>query len=262
MSTSRLPVLFCAHGNPMNALGTTPFAAFLRRWGAALPRPQAIVVVSAHWEAPFLAVTAAPRPATIRDFWGFPPELYALDYPAPGAPELAGRIRDLLVAAGFDGSLDRMRGLDHGAWAPLRMLFPAADVPVVQLSLLERVPGDDLLAVGRALQGLREDGVLLLGSGNLVHNLDDADLSAVETPVPGWATAFDSWVGERLAAWDLTSLAAYRAVAPDASRAHPTEEHYLPLLVACGAAGAAPRVGFPFTGFEHGAISLRCVQLE
>lgn len=262
MTAERLPVCFTAHGNPMNALGRTAFARFLSSWGRDLPRPRALLLVSAHWEARSLLVTAAERPETIHDFSGFPRELYALSYPSPGDPTLARRIRELLARAGFDAALDASRGLDHGAWAPLLGLFPGADLPVVQLSLLAGAPFARHLEVGRALAPLRQQGILILGSGNLVHNLATADLAHEDRPPAAWTVAFDDWVRQRLDAWDLAALAAFQEAAPHGRRAHPTAEHYLPLLVTCGAADPKPRLSYPYQGFEHGTLSLRCVRMD
>ncbi len=262
MTRARMPVLFVAHGNPMNALGRTRFARFLAQWGPALPRPRAVLVISAHWERPSLRVTAAPQPETIHDFYGFPQELFAVRYPAPGDPGLAARVAELLAGAGLAVGAEPARGLDHGAWSPLRLLFPDADVPVVELSLLT---GDDFtrhVAVGRPLAPLRDEGVLIVASGNLVHNLAAADLRREDAPAAAWSTAFDAWVKERLEAWDVDALAAFRLAGPHGGMAHPTSEHFTPLLVACGAADPRPAVGFPYEGFEHGTLSLRCVRMD
>ena len=256
------PVVFTAHGNPMNALGGTPFAAFLGEWGQSLPLPRAVLCVSAHWERPRLAVTAGERPDTVHDFYGFPEDLYRLRYPAPGSPALAVRVRELLVASGQGCNLEPGRGLDHGAWSPLLHLFPRADVPVVQLSLPLGASMASHLEIGKALAPLRMEGVLVLGSGNLVHNLRTADLRHRDRDVAEWARRFDEWVATRLAVWDLDALASPWFAMPDGRLAHPSLEHYAPLLVACGAAGAGPAVSFPFEGFEHGTLSMRCVQMD
>ena len=255
---SRLPVLFTAHGNPRNALGTTPFAAELRAWGASWPRPSAILCVSAHREETPLSLTTSEKPETVHDFYGFPAKLYELRYPAPGSTAIAGRAASLLAAAGLPARLDAAAGLDHGTWAPLLVAFPAADVPVVQLSLPARSPLGTCASMGRALAPLRDEGVLLLGSGNLVHNLREADLSAVDLPVDAWAAEFDGWVAGRISAGDVDALASL-AGAPDARRAHPTLEHYAP-VVACAAARAGDPASFPVAGFEHANLSLRCVR--
>lgn len=257
-----MPVVFTAHGNPMNALGGTPFASFLGVWGQSLPLPRAILCVSAHWERSRLAVTAGERPDTVHDFYGFPEDLYRLRYPAPGSLALAARVRELLVGSGLGCDLEPGRGLDHGAWSPLLHLFPAADVPVVQLSLPLGAFMASHLEIGNALAPLRMEGVLVLGSGNLVHNLHAADLRHRDRDVAAWASRFDDWVAARLAAWDLDALASPWFAGPDGRLAHPTLEHYAPLLVVCGAAPEPSTVSFPFEGFEHGTLSMRCVQME
>lgn len=255
---SRLPVLLTAHGNPMNALGATPFASRLKAWGAGWPRPSAILCVSAHREETPLSLTASERPSTVHDFFGFPRALYELSYPAPGAPAVAGRAASLLAAAGLPVRLDTAAGLDHGTWAPLLVALPAAEVPVVQLSLPARSRLETCAAMGRALAPLRDEGVLLLGSGNLVHNLREADLGAVDLPVDGWAAEFDGWVAGRISAGDVDALSSF-AGAPDPRRAHPTLEHYAP-VVACAAAAGGDGSSYPVTGFEHANLSLRCVR--
>lgn len=258
----RQPVLFCAHGNPMNALGDTPFAARLESWGRSLPRPEAILMISAHWESARLTVGAASSPATLHDFFGFPQALSALRYPAPGQPDLASRVQARLRAAGFEADLDPERGLDHGVWSVLRFLFPTCAVPVVPLSLLRTHAFEQHLTVGRALAPLRDEGVLIVGSGNLVHNLRRADLGTRERPVEPWAAEFDAWVCARLADRQHDTLAGFLVDAPHGGQAHPTPEHYVPLLVACGAAGTEARVVQIHEGFEHASLSMRCVQFD
>jgi 4,5-DOPA dioxygenase extradiol len=254
----RLPVLFTAHGSPMNALGTSRFAASLRAWGTAWPKPAAILCISAHREETPVSVTSSERPSTVHDFFGFPPELYALRYPSPGSPAVAGRTAALLAAAGIPVRLDTTAGLDHGTWAPLLVALPGAAVPVVQLSLPARSRLDSCAAMGRALAPLRDEGILLVGSGNLVHNLREADLSAVDLPVEAWAASFDDWVAGRISAGDVDALVSFGG-APNARRAHPTLEHYAPVVVCAASAGDDP-VTFPVTGFEHASLSLRCVR--
>jgi 4,5-DOPA dioxygenase extradiol len=245
----------------MNALGGTPFSRAHQAWGQRWPKHRGLLVVSAHWETAGLALTATAAPETIHDFYGFPEPLYAIRYPAPGAPELAQEVAGALAAGGFQAGLDERRGIDHGAWSPLLFLRPAADVPVVQLSLDRRRSLRELVDVGRALRPLREEGVRILGSGNLVHNLRAADFGDREAPVEAWARGFDAWVSQRLSAWDVDALAAPEA-GPSGRLAHPTREHYAPLLVVAGAADPKPAVRFPFEGFEHATISMRCVELD
>jgi len=258
-----MPVLFVAHGNPMNAIVDSVFTRFLESWGRAFPVPKAILAVSAHWESAVPLVTSSPRPETIHDFYGFPDELFAVRYPAPGDPDLARRAVDLLGKAGRPARLDPRRGLDHGVWSPMRRLEPRASIPIVQLSLLHGEPMEEHLRMGAALAPLRDEGVLVLGSGNLVHNLGTADLARRDFLPEPWAVEFDAWVKERLDAGDPESLARFRERAPHGSFAHPTVEHFAPLLVVAGAArDGSSRVTHPFEGFEHGTISLRCVAFD
>ncbi len=245
----------------MNALGVTPFSRGLEAWGRRLPAPRAFLVVSAHWETRGLAVTASAEPETIYDFGGFPEALYSIRYPAPGAPELAREVVDLLAAAGMECAADERRGIDHGAWSPLLFLRGAADIPVVQFSLDRERSLPELLEVGRALRPLRDRGVLILGSGNLVHNLRTVDFEDRDAPVESWARQFDEWIRDRLLAWDLDACVAPES-GPNGRHAHPTREHYAPIVVVAGAADPAPRVSFPWEGYEHATISMRCVQFD
>jgi len=247
----------------MAALDDDDYTRALTEWAVRLPRPRAVVVVSAHWESPApVRVTAGQAPDTIHDFFGFPDALYALRYPAPGAPELAAAIVERLGAARIAAVPDRARGLDHGAWVPLRFLYPSADVPVVAVSLPSPASPEALIALGRALEPLRDHGALVIGSGGIVHNLRRIDPRPTGAPVPGWARAFDAWVRERLEAGDRPGLAAYRREAPDALLAVPTTEHFDPLLVALGAAGEDRGVEHVYEGFRHGSLSLRTVALH
>lgn len=254
--TATVPVGFVGHGAPTLALDATK-GADLARWAADWPAVKAILVVSAHWEAAPASLGATQPVPLIYDFSGFPRPLYQLTYPAPGAPALAER-----VAALLGGAVRRApeRGLDHGAWVPLIWLRPAADLPVLQLSL----PGADarvLFDLGRRLAPLRREGVLVLGSGNVVHNLRRVDFRP-DAPTPAWAEDFDAWVAERLSTGDVDGLLQYGG-RPDARIAHPTVEHFSPLLVAAGAAwgeGGGDAVRFPVTGFEFGSIARRVVQ--
>ena len=256
-----LPVFFTAHGSPMNALGRSAFARSLAEWGRQWPACRALLLVSAHWRAAQARLTGAARPETVHDFFGFPEELYELRYPAPGDPELARHVAGMLSQAGFEAAVDERRGLDHGAWAPLLMAVPDARLPVVQLSLLRASPARHV-ELGAALAPLRDEGVLIVGSGNLVHNLGTAILEDEAAPVEAWAGEFDQWVAERLQAGDHAALADYQARHRFGARSHPTDEHYLPALVAAGAAGPAARVSFPSEGCEHGTLSLRCARFD
>jgi 4,5-DOPA dioxygenase extradiol len=233
---ARMPVVFISHGSPDALLHAHDAVACWGEIGRALPGPAAILAVSAHWEARTPTASLAGAPATIHDFYGFPQALYRMRYPAPGAPALAERAVALLAGAGIAAGLHPDRGLDHGAWVPLSAMFPDADVPVTQLSLQHHGDPAAHLAVGRALAPLRNEGVLIVASGAITHNFDWIDRAAgsAATPWPA-AAAFADWVGERLMDGDDGGLLDYRS-APHGADAHPTEEHFLPLFIAAGAA--------------------------
>lgn len=238
MSTTALPVLFVPHGAPTFALRPGAAGAALSALAARLPRPRAIVVVSAHWETPEPTVGAARAAATIHDFWGFPEGLYNIDYPAGGDPAVSEEVRAALVAAGLPAQLEPRRGLDHGAWIPLRLMYPQADLPVIPLSLQSPLGPQYHVALGRALAALPGRGILVVGSGNLTHNMHDYRLAArADTPTPAYVREFADWIWAQLEARDAAALVDYRERAPQAARAHPSEEHLLPLHVALGAAG-------------------------
>jgi 4,5-DOPA dioxygenase extradiol len=252
-----LPTLFISHGSPMLALTESPARQFLESLGNSLPRPKAILVVSAHWEsdgAP--AVSLASHPETIHDFRGFPPALFAIDYPAPGAPELAGRAAQLLEQAGFSVRRSAERGLDHGAWVPLRLMYPQADIPVTQLALIHGAGPAEHEKVGRAIAALRDEGVLIVGSGSLTHNLTEFRGQGLGAPVPPWVSDFADWMHAGLQQQRRDALLDYRRQAPDGERNHPTEEHLLPLFVAMGAAGAAARAERIHASYEYGVLAM------
>ena len=253
---SRLPTLFISHGSPMHALDAGAAGATWRRLGAQLPRPQAILIASAHWETTRPLLTGAPRPATIHDFSGFPEPLYQIRYPAPGAPELARRAQALLAAAGLEATLDPERGLDHGAWSPLLHMYPAADIPVVQVSIQPALGAAHHLALGRALAPLAEEGVLVIGSGHMTHNLREWMRGEFATAPATYVQEFRDWVDARIRARDFDALTAYRAKAPHAGRAHPTEEHFLPLFVALGAAAASAQAERLLDTIEGGVLAM------
>ncbi len=239
----------------MNAIEDNEWSRGFAALASLVPPPVAILAVSAHWEAEGTFTTLDDPPATIHDFGGFPPELFAMRYPAPGDPGLARR-----AAALAGGSAAGGRGLDHGAWSVLHRMYPAADVPVVQLSLDVRATAGEHVALGRALAPLRDEGVLLLASGNLTHDLRDAfgRLRRGDPTTPDWAVHFDAGVARALEARDEAWLV--RALdTPDGRRAHPTAEHYLPILYAAGAADEGDGVIFPITGFDLGSLSMRAV---
>jgi 4,5-DOPA dioxygenase extradiol len=265
----RLPTLFVSHGSPMSALRTSPAAAPWAALARDLPRPQAVLVASAHWETELPMVGTAERPETLHDFGGFPPALERIRYPAPGAPELARGALDLLAAAGLPVSANGCRGLDHGTWVPLVHMFPQADVPVFQVSIQTSLGSAHHLRLGEALAPLASQGVLVIGSGSLTHNLSDWGRFVhehglqpeLQPPLPYVDEFRDAIVGA-LRAGDLEFLANWRARAPHARRAHPTEEHFLPLLVAYAAAAAAPRVERIDLGVDGGAIAMDAVVFQ
>lgn len=231
------PSLFLSHGAPTLPLTDTPARTFLTQLGATLERPKAILVVSAHWETAQPAVNAVERNETIHDFGGFPRALYEMRYPAPGSPSVAARVADLLGAAGLATKTDTKRGLDHGAWVPLRLMYPQADIPVLQLSVQPHLGPEHHLRVGRALAPLRDEGVLIVGSGSFTHDLSEFRGHGPNDPAPAWVNSFADWVHEALIADKTAALLDYRRQAPFATKNHPTEEHLLPLYVALGAAG-------------------------
>lgn len=236
--SARMPVIFVSHGAPDALLKAPDAVACWREIGQRVPVPAAILVISAHWEARQPTASLAGAPETIHDFSGFAPTLHRMQYPAPGAPALAERVASRLSFCGIVAELHPSRGLDHGAWVPLTAMFPQADVPVTQLSLIRNASPADLLALGQALAPLREEGVLILASGAITHNFGWLDWhAATDAPPLPQAAAFANWVNERLNAQDIPALLNYRAAAYGAE-AHPTQEHFMPLFVAVGAAGA------------------------
>ncbi|MGQ4880555.1 DODA-type extradiol aromatic ring-opening family dioxygenase [Billgrantia sp. LNSP4103-1] len=238
------PSLFISHGSPMLALTPGPAHDFLRELGKTLS-PKAIVVVSAHWASERLLVSTSAHPETIHDFGGFPRELFECQYPSPGEPELALRLARKLNAVPVE------RGLDHGAWVPLSLMFPAADIPVVSLSLPVTWSSQALVELGEKLAALREEeGVLVVGSGSLTHNL--AEMQAQEAPMPAWVGEFADWIHEKLTANERAALLEWES-APQARRNHPTPEHFQPLLVALGAGGEARRLHH---SVEHGVLAM------
>lgn len=248
-----LPSLFISHGSPMLALEPGASGPALARLAAELPRPRAILVVSAHWESSDLRVSCNPHPETWHDFGGFPAALFAVQYPAPGDPELAAQVVELLQAEGLPAQLDSQRPFDHGTWVPLSLMYPQADIPVVQLSLPSRLGPALQTRIGHALAGLREQGVLLIGSGSITHNLRDLDWHAGPESVEPWAKAFRDWMIDKLATDDQAALHDYRQQAPNAVRSHPSDEHLLPLYFARGAGG---KFNVAHQGFTLGALGM------
>ena len=233
----KTPVIFVSHGAPTLPLEPGATGAAWHALGASLAKPRAILLVSAHWETPAPVVSRATHPATIHDFSGFPDALYQLRYAAPGAPDLADEVQHLLTQAGIAASVDATRGLDHGAWVPLSFLFPDADIPVAQLSIQPAQNAAWHFNLGIALQALREQDVLIVGSGSITHNLRAVFSHPAELAAPTWVTEFCDWIDEKIQARDFAALCNYRSLAPHAAQNHPTDEHLLPLFVALGAAG-------------------------
>jgi 4,5-DOPA dioxygenase extradiol len=255
---ARQPVLFVGHGSPMNALEDNVWSRGFRELGRSLARPRAIVAISAHWYVEGTFTTSSERPETIHDFGGFPDALYRIEYPAPGDPELARRVAALV---GPRARPSAEWGLDHGTWSVLVHLRPAADVPVVQLSIDGRLPPAEHLAIGRSLAPLRDEGVLVLASGNVTHNLRHAfgAMATGETRTPEWARAFDAAAARALEQHDTGHLVGALG-SDEGRRSHPTPDHYLPLLYAAGASTGDERVSFPITGFDLASLSMRSVR--
>jgi 4,5-DOPA dioxygenase extradiol len=254
--TARMPVIFAAHGAPV-LLDDEPWMAELATWAKAMPKPKSVLMISAHWEQRPTTLGATRSVPLVYDFYGFPDRFYQMKYPAPGAPDLAGRVKDLLRGKDIATVDDPDRGLDHGAYVPLMAMYPGADVPVIQVSMPGLVP-KQLFELGRALAPLRNEGVLIFGSGFLTHNMS----YAFRRGTPAWAREFDDWAKGALERKDVDALLDFQTRAPAAQTALPTWEHYAPVLVAAGAAGDAPgKVGFPITGFwMDGAFTRRSVQ--
>jgi 4,5-DOPA dioxygenase extradiol len=240
-----LPALFVSHGAPTLVIDDVPAHDFLKTLPSLLPEaPRAILMISAHWETPVPAVSTVAQPDTIHDFGGFPEALYRLQYPAPGAPELAARVVELLAAAGISAATSASRGLDHGAWVPLMLAWPDGQIPVTQLAVQTQLGAAHHYALGRALAPLRDEGVLIIGSGSFTHDLSEFRRSRLEmnSPEPGWVTGFADWMDTAIVGGRTDDLLAYRRLAPEAVHNHPTEEHLLPLHVALGAGGQGRRI--------------------
>ena len=259
-ASQRMPVIFIGHGSPMNALADNAFTRRLAAWGGELPRPSAILSVSAHWlSRGAIGVGMQERPKTIHDFGGFPQALFDIEYPAPGHPALAREAIGTVKQAAVVGT--QQWGLDHGTWTVLKHLYPKADIPVFQLSIDYDQPAAFHYAVGRDLAALRSMGVLVMGSGNVVHNLRATDRGTPDGPVASrpWAQSFDDAVKAALAGRDDRALVGYEKLA-GASTAVATPDHYFPFLYALGAAGTGERAKTVYEGFQSGTLSMRCIQ--
>jgi 4,5-DOPA dioxygenase extradiol len=247
-----LPTLFLSHGSPMHAIQPGAVRAVWEGIARELPRPKAILIASAHWETDNPALTGAVKPETIHDFYGFPKPLYEIQYPAPGAPGIAEKALGLLKENNFKAAVDPTRGLDHGAWSPLLYMYPEADVPVVQVAVQTALGTQHHIEVGRALAPLSSEGILIIGSGHLTHNLRDRG----DNGIAAYAKNFQDWVKQRIDGHALDELADYRRLSPDGVRAHPTDEHFLPLFVALGAAGENYKARRLYDQVEMGALAM------
>jgi len=257
--TTPMPAIFFGHGNPMNTLRSNAFTAGWAAIGTGVPRPRAVLSVSAHWYIGATAVTAVPNPRTIHDFGGFPQRLYEFQYPAPGAPDLASHVRDLL--APLPVTLDQQWGLDHGTWSVLSHVFPQADIPVIQLSIDRSQPAEFHYEIGKRLAPLRDEGVLVIGSGNLVHNLSAYIWREPDREPYDWALRFDQRIREALAVGDDASLIAYETWGKEAMLSCPTPDHYLPLLYVVGLRRDGDPISFPIEGFDGGSMSMLAVRI-
>lgn len=251
-----IPSYFFAHGAPSIVLEQNSYTDFLKSFAANNPRPKAIVILSAHWEENVQAVSAVDTYSTIYDFGGFQDELYRMTYPAKGDRALAERIVSLFAKQGIASAVDEERGLDHGAWAVLRLLYPNVDIPVVALSVNRYLTNEQQYEIGKALAELREQDVLIIGSGGTVHNLRALNWRTEGTDA--WAETFDNWLQEKLEKWDTKALFEYRSLAPYAGEAVPTSEHFIPLLLAMGAGDSTREAKLLHRSYQYGNLSLSC----
>lgn len=254
-----MPAIFFGHGNPMNALAQNVWTEGWAAIGKEIPRPRAVLCVSAHWYLPATMVTAMPAPRTIHDFGGFPRQLYEIKYPVPGDPELARRVQSLLEPVPV--RMDETWGLDHGTWSVLCHVFPEADVPVIQLSIDETQPAEFHYETAKRLTVLRDEGVLIVGSGNLVHNLHAYAWGRQEIEPFDWAVRFEARARELLLAAEHEPLIAYETLGRDAALSIPTPDHYLPLLYVIGQRREGEEVSFPVEGFDGGSVSMLTVRI-
>ena len=257
--SQRMPAIFFGHGNPMNAIGSNAWTQAWSAIGKSLPRPRAILCVSAHWYVAGTAVTAARHPRTIHDFGGFPQQLFEVQYPAPGAPDLAAQVGKLLAPVPV--AQDLSWGLDHGTWSVLVHVFPEANIPVVQLSINEAKPASWHYAIARELAPLRDEGILILGSGNLVHNLHTYAWGSRDVEPFDWALRFEHLARTAMSEGEFSTLVNYEGLGRDATLAVPTPDHYLPLLYVLAQRQGDEPVTFPVAGFDGGSISMLAVQL-
>lgn len=258
MSSNRMPALFIGHGNPMNALADNPFTQSLHRLGRTIPRPKAVLCISAHWMSEGTWITHQKQPRTIHDFYGFPKALFDVQYPAPGSPEFAELVQSQIPDPKIHLD-DELWGIDHGTWSVLKHMYPEADVPVLQLSVYMERPPEYHYELGRKLRALREQGFLILGSGNIVHNLRLMSWEEGAPPLD-WAVEFDEWVKDRLLQRDFDSLI-HQARATEAGKLSiPSPDHWYPFLYVLGAAEEGDTLKFEYEGIENGSISMRCLR--
>jgi 4,5-DOPA dioxygenase extradiol len=253
---NRMPTVFVSHGAPSLLLEQGPTYDFLQSLGGSLPRPKAVVCISAHWDTARPALTGHSAPDTVHDFYGFPAALYDVRYACPGDALLANGLRARLKESGLEVDIHPTRGLDHGAWVPLMLMYPDADIPVIQLSVQSAAGAEHHLNLGRALQPLRDQGVLILASGGATHNLREAGRFALDAPPPAYAREFDAWLSQAIQTADQAALLDYTNTAPHAVRNHPTAEHLLPLFVSLGAAGAGVKGQCLHHGYTYGILSM------
>ena len=263
--SNKMPVLFIGHGSPLNLILDNDFTRSLKEQGSRLPRPEAILVISAHWLTDGTYVGCMDRPKTIHDFYGFPRELYRMAYPSPGSPDGARFVTQHVRKVQVECSMEW--GLDHGAWAVLKHLYPQADLPVFEMSLdytfndWRPKPVQFHYDLAKELAELRDRGVLIIGSGNIVHNLSLLDFSSIEAPPVPWAVEFDEQVKERLLAGDDRDLIRYAKLGRSSSLAVPTLDHYLPMIYAVALRERNEPLAFTHEGFQYGSISMRCFQI-
>ncbi|GIM46678.1 dioxygenase [Collibacillus ludicampi] len=253
-----LPSFFLAHGAPTLVLENNEYTKFLRDLANELQRPKGIVLFSAHWEEPIQSISGVETYDMIYDFYGFPDEMYQITYPATGNKQMTKEIQALLTAQGIPSRIDEKRGLDHGAWVILRLMYPDADIPVTTLSVNPALPPQEQYQIGRALASLRDKDILIIGSGGTVHNLRRLEWNG--THPNEWAVAFDRWLANQLEEWDLESLFQYENRAPYAKDAVPRNEHFIPLLIAMGAANDQRKANLLYQNYQYGTLSLSCWQ--
>ncbi len=255
MTFERFPAIFVSHGAPTLPLEDVPAREFLKGLGAAYPNPKAVLCISAHWETDRPEVSSVDRPETVHDFYGFPSALYRIIYPVKGTPEMAESVAKLVRLSGLECTVNESRGLDHGAWVPLMLMFPRANVPVVQLSIQHHLDTASHLKLGKAVSSLRNEGVLILGSGGAVHPLGYADFWEGKD-TDKWALSFDEWLTEAVMNGDVDALVDYRRRAPYPERAHPRPDHYMPILAALGAGGEDAKGRVLHRSWQYGDLGM------